>query len=67
MEREKIVKISKAVECGLLGQKNDDGIVEVINTDRLGIKETPEVVEYQDNESEWKESGLKSPNSWRFK
>ena len=67
MNKEKIVRISKAVELGLICQKNDDGMIEVIKTDRLGINEAPDINEYQDKEMEWIPSGLHSQNKWRLK
>ena len=67
MNKEKIVRISKAVEYGLICQKNDDGIIEVINTRGLQIREVPEITDYQDDEIEWIPSGLNSPNKWRLK
>ena len=67
MNKEKIVRISKAVEYGLICQKNDDGIIEVINTRGLQIREVPEIKEDPDDEIEWIPSGLNSPNKWRLK
>ena len=67
MNKEKIVRISKAVELGLICQKNDDGIIEVINTRGLQIREVPEITDYHDDEIEWIPSGLNSPNKWRLK
>jgi hypothetical protein len=67
MNKEKITKITKAVEYGLICQKNDDGNVEVIETTRLRINKAPDIEEYRDNEIEWTPSGLHSPNEWRLK